>query len=142
MNNLYITWNDGKGEMLIHMDHFFPCSQDRFRRLLKIVELDWQHETELKEKLKVYFQKRIADLVDLWKSNSEKYYNNRQKAADTREQIDSGKRPNGLPLSKAEVKQAKIDLRTYTAAYKKALADAKQNKRFKERFEKYLELIK
>lgn len=142
MNDLYITWNNGKGEMLIHMDYFFPCSQDRFKKLLKIVELDWQHETELKEKLKVYFQKRITNLMDLWKSNSKKYYDNRQKVADTKEQIDSGKRPNGLPLSKAEVKQAKADLKAYTAAYKKALADAKQNKRFKERFEKYLELMK
>lgn len=141
MDDLYITWNNGHGEMMIHLDYFFPCSQARFKKLLKIIELDWQHETELKEKLKVHFQKRIADLMDLWKSNSKKYYDYRQKAADTKEQIDSGKRPNGLPLSKEEMKQAKADFRAYTAAYQKTLADGKQNKRFKERFEKYLELM-
>lgn len=141
MDDLYITWNNGHGEMLIHLDYFFPCSQARFKKLLKIIELDWQHETELKEKLKVHFQKRIADLMDLWKSNGKKYYDYRQKAADAKEQIDSGKHPNGLPLSKEEMKQAKADFRAYTAAYQKALADGKQNKRFKERFEKYLELM-
>lgn len=141
MDDLYITWNNGHGEMLIHLDYFFPCSQSRFKKLLKIVELDWQHETELKEKLKVHFQKRIADLMDLWKSNSKKYYDYRQKAADTKEQIDSGKHPNGLPLSKEEMKQAKADFKAYTAAYQKALADAKKNKQFKERFEKYIELM-
>ncbi len=141
MDDLYITWNDGHGEMRILLDYFFPCSQARFKKLLKIVELDWQHETELKEKLKVYFQKRIADLVELWKSNSKKYYDYRQKAADTKEEIDSGKHPNGLPLSKEELKQAKADFKAYTAAYQKALADAKKNKQFKERFEKYLELM-
>lgn len=138
-NDLYIKWETGY--MNIHMDFFFPCSQQRFKKLLKVIALDWQHEDELKETLKVYFQNRIAALVELWKSNSKKYYDYRQKAADTKEQIDSGKHPNGLPLSKEEMKQAKADFRAYTAAYQKALADGKQNKRFKERFEKYLELM-
>lgn len=138
-NDLYIKWETGY--MNIHMDFFFPCSQQRFKKLLKVIALDWQHEDELKETLKVYFQNRIAALVELWKSNSKKYYDYRQKAADTKEQIDSGKHPHGLPLSKEEMKQAKADFRAYTAAYQKALADGKQNKRFKERFEKYLELM-
>ena len=138
-NDLYIKWETGY--MNIHMDFFFPCSQQLIKKLLKVIALDWQHEDELKETLKVYFQNRIAALVELWKSNSKKYYDYRQKAADTKEQIDSGKHPNGLPLSKEEMKQAKADFRAYTAAYQKALADGKQNKRFKERFEKYLELM-
>ena len=53
---LLITYNHGNGEMLIHLDYFFPCSQVRFNKLLKIIELDWQHEAELKENLKVHFQ--------------------------------------------------------------------------------------
>lgn len=65
MDDLHITYNHGNGEMLIHLDYFFPCSQVRFNKLLKIIELDWQHEAELKENLKVHFQKRIADLTAL-----------------------------------------------------------------------------
>lgn len=68
MDDLYITYNDGHGKMLIHMDYFFPCSQARFKKLLKIINLDWQHEAELKEKLKVYFQNRIVDLADAKKN--------------------------------------------------------------------------
>lgn len=49
MDDLHITYNHGNGEMLIHLDYFFPCSQVRFNKLLKIIELDWQHEAELKE---------------------------------------------------------------------------------------------
>lgn len=52
MDDLHITYNHGNGEMLIHLDYFFPCSQVRFNKLLKIIELDWQHEAELKENLK------------------------------------------------------------------------------------------
>lgn len=58
MDDLHITYNHGNGEMLIHLDYFFPCSQVRFNKLLKIIELDWQHEAELKENLKVHFQKK------------------------------------------------------------------------------------
>ena len=54
-NDLYIKWETGY--MNIHMDFFFPCSQQRFKKLLKVIALDWQHEDELKETLKVYFQK-------------------------------------------------------------------------------------
>lgn len=139
MNDLYIEWETGY--MNIHMDFFFPCNIQRFKKLLKIIELDWQHEEELKEKLKVYFQNRIPALVNLWKENSRKYYDFKQKAADTTSLIESRKHPNGLPVSKDELKQAKTDLKEYTAAYKKALAYAKRNKRFKEQFEKYLESL-
>lgn len=138
-NNLHVKWETGC--MNIYMDFFFPCSQQRFKKLLKVIALDWQHEDELKETLKVYFQNRIADLVELWKENSKKYYDNKQKAADTTNLIESRKHPNGLPVSKDELKQAKANLREYTAAYKKALSDAKRNKRFKEWFEKYLESL-
>ena len=139
MNDLYIEWETG--HMNIHMDFFFPCNIQRFKKLLKIIKLDWQHEEELKEKLKVHFQNRISALVDLWKENSRKYYDFKQKAADTTSLIESRKHPNGLPVSKDELKQAKIDLKEYTAEYKKALADVKRNKRFKEQFEKYLESL-
>lgn len=141
MNDLYITYNDGHGKMLIHMDYFFPCSQARFKKLLKIITLDWQHEAELKEKLKVHFQNRISDLVELRKENSRKYYDNKQKDADTSRLIESRKHPNGLPVSKDELKQAKADLKEYRESWKKALADAKRNKKFKEQFEQYLELL-
>ena len=139
MNDLYIEWETG--HMNIHMDFFFPCNIQRFKKLMKIIELDWQHEEELKEKLKVHFQNRISALVNLWKENSRKYYDFKQKAADTTSLIASRKHPNGLPVSKDELKQAKTDLKEYTAAYKKALTDAKRNKRFKEQFEKYLESL-
>lgn len=91
MDDLKIIYNDGHGQMLIHMDFFFPCSQEKFKKLLKIIELDWQHEAELKENLKVHFQKRIADLTALWKENSKLYYDSKEKAASTKAIIDSGK---------------------------------------------------
>lgn len=63
MDDLYIKYDNG--EMLIHMNDFFPCSQLCLNKLLKVIELDWQRETELKEKLKVYIQNKIAESGNL-----------------------------------------------------------------------------
>lgn len=139
-NDLYIKWETGY--MNIHMDFFFPCLQQRFKKLLKVIALDWQHEDELKETLKVYFQNRIADLVELRKENGKKYFDFKQKAADTQRMIQSRKHPNGVSLSKEELKQARADLQEYTFSYKKALSDANSNLKFKERIEKHLEFLK
>ena len=139
-NDLYIIWETGY--MNIHMDFFFPCSQQRFKKLLKVIALDWQHEDELKETLKVYFQNRIADLVELRKENGKKYFDFKQKAADTQRMIQSRKHPNGVSLSKEELKQARVDLQEYTFSYKKALSDANSNLKFKEKIEKHLEFLK
>lgn len=139
-NDLYIKWETGY--MNIHMDFFFPCSQQRFKKLLKVIALDWQHEDELKETLKVYFQNRIADLVELRKENGKKYFDFKQKAADTQRMIQSRKHPNGVSLSKEELKQARADLKEYTSSYKKALSDANSNLKFKNWFEKQLEFLK
>lgn len=128
--------------MNIHMDFFFPCSQQRFKKLLKVIALDWQHEDELKETLKVYFQNRIADLVELRKENGKKYFDLKQKAADTQRMIQSRKHPNGVSLSKEELEQARADLQEYTFSYKKALSDANSNLKFKEKIEKHLEFLK
>lgn len=124
--------------MNIHMDFFFPCSQQRFKKLLKVIALDWQHEDELKETLKVYFQNRIADLVELKKENGKKYFDFKQKAADTQRMIQSRKHPNGVSLSKEELKQARADLQEYTFSYKKALSDANSNLKFKEKLKNTL----
>lgn len=139
-NDLYIKWETGY--MNIHMDFFFPYSQQQFKKLLKVIALDWQHEDELKETLKVYFQNRIADLVELRKENGKKYFDFKQKAADTQRMIQSRKHPNGVSLSKEELKQARADLKKYTSSYKKALSDANSNLKFKERIEKHLEFLK
>lgn len=59
MDDLKITYNDGHGQMTIHMNFFFPCSQERFKKLLKIIDLDWQHKEQHIENLKVHFQKEL-----------------------------------------------------------------------------------
>lgn len=57
---LSIRWETGS--MDICMEAFFPCDMARFRKLLKVIDLDWVHCDTLKETLKVYFQEKILEL--------------------------------------------------------------------------------
>lgn len=61
METLNITWNCGKGRMRILLDKFFPSTKKDLKKLLSISSLDWEHETELKEKLKTYFEEKQSE---------------------------------------------------------------------------------
>lgn len=142
MDELYITYNEGHGRMNIHMKHFFPCPQAQFKKLLKIIDLDWQHKEELHEQLKVHFQNRIVELIELREENEKKYIEFKQRALDTQRLIKSRKHPNGVQLTKDELGQARENLKEYKETYKNAFADGNRNLKFKERFENYLEILK
>lgn len=139
MDDLYIRYDNG--EMLIHMNDFFPCSQLRLNKLLKAIELDWQHETELKEKLKVHFQNKITESENLRQSSGREHLSWRQKEADTNAIVATKKFPNGLPLSKDELKQKKEDLRYYKAMARATLSQFKQHERNKAQYQKNLTLL-
>ena len=56
-----ILYHDGKGYATINLKNFFPCSLKGFSKLLKWVEMDFQHDAEIKKSMKVYFQNQIAE---------------------------------------------------------------------------------
>lgn len=140
MDDLYIKWDTGK--MLIHLNYFFPTSQVKFNKLLKIINLDWRHEAELQAKLKVYFQDKISDLDDRCTKYGKEYIDNKQRVADTQILLESRKQPNGLPVSEDELKQAKEDLGNCKAATKKALSVVNKCLKEKEQFLKHLEALR
>lgn len=139
MNDLHIKYDSGS--MVIHMDNFFPTSQQTLKKLLKIIELDWQHETELKEKLKVYFQNKVAEHESLKQKAGKSHLMWRQKVADTSVLVATKKKPIGIGLSKDELKKAKEDLRYYKAMAKETLSDFNRHNRIKEQFIKHIELM-
>lgn len=136
---LSIRWETGS--MDIRMDAFFPCEQARFKKLLKLINLDWEHCDTLKETLKVNFQERIPELkiqrVQVYRELS----NVRQAVADLERLIKSSKKPNGVHLTKGELQQAKQDLKAakdrrmdLDRAFRKATSDIPK-------LEKLLEII-
>lgn len=138
-NSLYIEYSTGHIE--IYMDEFFPCNISVFKKLLGLINSDTQHKTELKEKLRNYFQEQILKLIQSYEENIKIHLDNKQYATDTQRLIESCKHPNGVPLSEKEIEQAMADLKQYKSAYQTAFSYANRSIKSKEKFEKYLQLL-
>lgn len=49
------------GQMNIHMDAFFPTSQARLKKLLKIVDLDFEHRNDIVQTMQQFFQDKVKE---------------------------------------------------------------------------------
>lgn len=49
------------GQMNIRMDAFFPTSQARLKKLLKVVDLDFEHKDEIKQTMQQFFQDKVKE---------------------------------------------------------------------------------
>lgn len=106
---LSIRWDTGF--MDIRLDSFFPCEQARFKKLLKVIDLDWEHCDTLKDTLKVYFQEKIPAQKERRKKLAVDLSNANQAVADLERLVKTRKKPVGVYLTKPELQQAKEDLR-------------------------------
>ena len=141
METINITWDNGKGRMNIFLDKFFPTTKTNLKKLLSVISLDWQHEDELREKLKVYFQNKQSEHEAAKKENARKHLEYRQKEADSKEIVTTRKRPNGVPLSKDELKEEKEKLRRYKISASSHLSHYKQHEKDEKQFSEYLKLL-
>ena len=107
MNTINIKTENGS--MTINIDNFFPCSQARFNKLFKIVrQFLWLNDVQaIAEQLNQNFTDRIRDNEDAKSGYTKLYFREMQKHADFRDMVESRKHPNGIPLTKEELKDFK-----------------------------------
>ena len=139
--NLYIKWNNGRGGMVIHLDNFFPCTKSNLKKLLSTISLDWGHEVELVENLKVYFQEKMAEHEGLKKIDAEQHLYYRQKEADTKQIVTTKKRSNGVPLKKEELRAERENLGRYKMLARDHLSGYKQHEKMEKWFSETLKLL-
>lgn len=114
MTDLHIEWvneGGGKGQMTIHCDNFFPCSQSTLKKLLKVVDMDFQHQDDLLNNMMSYLKQ--AEVLkrkekDEIKGVFQKEY---EKMCSLQHLIQDGRFPNGLPLKKDDRKTKKEELK-------------------------------
>lgn len=56
------SYNDGKGRATIWLDRFLPTNQKRFTKLIRMVDLDYEHSEELRAQIADYIKERIPEL--------------------------------------------------------------------------------
>lgn len=139
MNVLYIKYDTGY--MNIVMDAFFPCGTAKFKKLLKVIDLDWQHKEELIETLKNYFQNQIPLCQAAQKDFAKSYADAIQLRNDTQQKIESRKQPNGVPLTKNDIEHEKILLQQYKKEVANSLSEYKRKKKAVEQYKRLLEII-
>jgi hypothetical protein len=105
------------GQMNIHMDAFFPTSQARLKKLLKIVDLDFEHRNDIVQTMQQFFQDKVKELEEKRISSGRKAVEYKQKVADTAAIIESRKHPNGVPLTKDELADMKEQNKHFKAVY-------------------------
>ena len=139
MEELRIKYDRGK--MVVILNNFFPTSRARLKKLLKVIDLDYEHSDELIEQLKQFFSEQIPVYKAEFESNGRKYLECQQLSADTGRMVKSKKRPSGVRLSDEELKQEKERLNTYKEAAKKYLGAAKKFQRGHKQYTELLEYL-
>lgn len=139
MEELRIKYDRGK--MVVILNNFFPTSRARLKKLLKVIDLDYEHSEELIEQLKQFFSEQIPVYKAEFESNGRKYLEYQQLSADTGRMVKSKKRPSGVGLSDEELKQEKERLNIYKEAAKKYLSTAKKFQRGHKQYSELLEYL-
>lgn len=129
------------GQMNIRMDAFFPTSQARLKKLLKVVDLDFEHREEIMQTMQQFFQDKVNELEERRISSGKKAVEYKQKVADTTAIIESRKHPNGVPLTKDELTDIKEQNKRFKAVYAGCMSDFNRSIRQKDLFLKHLEIL-
>lgn len=137
--DLKITYSNGK--MIIRMNTFFPTSQARFKKLLKVIDLDFAHRDEHIQTLEQYFNEKVQELEEKRISSGKKVLDYKQKVVDITTIIKDRKHPNGVRLTKEELEQAKEDQKHFKAVQAGCTSEFNRCIRQKEQFLKHLEIL-
>lgn len=136
-NIMYIRWDTGN--MTINLDVFFPVNLAKFKKLLKVIALDWENCDKLTEDLKIYFQNQIVGCTETAKQSARDYSSLRTKVSDLEIMVKTRKKPVGVYLTQAELNKAREDLSETRKQTAKALSSYKVNTANVKKFQRLLE---
>lgn len=82
------SFNGGRGHATIVLDKFFPTDATRLRKLLKMVDEDYEHRDELRAIIVQHCNQRAADLTEGKKALANKAVDLHTKATEMQPEID------------------------------------------------------
>lgn len=87
-NIISFTFNEGRGHMTIVLDKFFPTGATRLRKLLKLVDEDYEHRDELRAAIVQHCSQRASALLDGRKDLANKAVEQHTRATEMQPEID------------------------------------------------------
>lgn len=139
-NNDILKINYPNGHIIIYLNGIFPKSKKQFNKFIKFVEL-LPESADIKQKLKVYFQKQINENESEFKLCAKVYFHYKELAAETKNQIKNRKYSNGVYIQENVLKEIKIDVKIYENIYKSYEKHARSIKRKTENFRYFLKVV-
>ena len=83
-----ITFHQGMGHMTVVLDAFFPTDATRLRKLLSIIDEDYEHRDELRAVVVQHFGQRAQALMDGRSDLANQAVNYHTKATELQPEID------------------------------------------------------
>lgn len=87
-NIISFTFNEGRGRMTIVLDLFFPTDATRLRKLLKLVDEDYEHRDELRATIVQHCGQRASALLDGRRDLANKAVEQHTRATEMQPEID------------------------------------------------------
>ena len=100
--------NYPEGCMEIRVDGFFPCSQEKLKKLIRLMK--WTDKDEIKDLVDT-LQEMYDDCALFREASAKLFHEYHQKMVEHQQMISEGKHPNGIPLTKAELAEMKYQVR-------------------------------
>lgn len=117
------------GFMNVNLDNFFPTTNKKFKIFMSAIHLSLQQEEHI-QTLKAYFRNQINNCEAEIKALSKTYLDAKQLIADSKNWIETKRKPNGLRFTEAEIKQLQKDLKLALKTEKRCVREFNKNKRY------------
>lgn len=101
---LTLTWNCGSGRMSIVVKEFFPTSKERIKKLNNTVQMDYSQD-DFWEKVVYILQEALEETKAEMKVKAKEYDTYHTEESSTQNMIQSKKMPNGVALTKNQIKE-------------------------------------
>lgn len=107
-NQIYISWGSGNG--IFYLPEFFPCTQAKLKKFVKLLKTDFETRDENINTCINHINYRIDNITDEMKEISRLYVNAGDEKSGLEDCIKWRRRPNGVPLRKDEIEKLKRSL--------------------------------
>lgn len=112
MTDISISYNYGNGHIVLHGKNFFPCTTSNLKKILKLVNECPDPFSKVKEIYQFLsgYKVELKEEASICKTKFQMEY---QKKCDLEHLVKDGRYPNGLPVTKKELKEYKKELKEY-----------------------------
>lgn len=139
-NQIYISW--GSGNCIFYLPEFFPCTQAKLKKFVKLLMTDFETRDENINTCVDYLNNATGALSLKIIIFSKSFASLKNEKSSLEERIKSNKQQNGVPLTSEEIREMKSELKQVKRKLKNIDEILNSYVVLKSKLEKNLETLK